>query len=186
MDSAGNSRDSTIYMMPLGHVSGPILAALENRIESTFDSQVVTRVPMFDPHAVAYDSTRNQYNSTQILAALLGEIPPDATKAIAVTNLDLFIPVLTFVFGEAQLGGRVAVASECRLHNRFYGLPEDEDLTSERFEKEAVHELGHVFGLRHCDNPACVMHASPSIEKVDIKHVELCRSCRRQARLPID
>ncbi|MEE9271047.1 MAG: hypothetical protein V3V49_12390 [Candidatus Krumholzibacteria bacterium] len=93
-------------------------------------------------------------------------------------DADLFIPVLTFVFGEAQLNGRAAVASMYRLRDSFYGLPDDRNRLIERLQKEAVHELGHVFNLAHCNNYSCVMHASNGVEEVDLKKVTFCRGCR--------
>jgi archaemetzincin len=128
----------------------------------------------------ALNPARRQYHSGTILAALLEKAPSPDGKVIGVTEVDLFIPVLTFVFGEAQLDGRAAVASMYRLQNSFYGLPKDEDLAFERFEKEAVHELGHTFNLRHCENYSCVMHSSTYVEDIDLKNSTFCRECFRQ------
>jgi archaemetzincin len=94
---------------------------------------------------------------------------------LAVTDQDLFIPILTFVFGEAQLGGRVAVVSTARLGEP--GLP-DPRVALERLAKESVHELGHCFGLVHCDSPGCVMARSPGARDVDRKRGDFCSKCR--------
>ena len=91
--------------------------------------------------------------------------------------MDLFIPILTYVFGEARIGGRVAIFSATRLKQEFYGLPQDQVLFYERCEKEALHELGHTFGLVHCPFYDCVMHYSNSIEDVDVKNATWCRDC---------
>jgi archaemetzincin len=91
--------------------------------------------------------------------------------------VDLFIPVLTFVFGQAQLDGPGAVVSTYRLRSEFYGLPGDEGMLVERAIKECVHELGHSFGLVHCQDYGCVMHASSSVDEVDIKGADFCRRC---------
>jgi archaemetzincin len=115
-----------------------------------------------------------------ILAELLGRLPSPDAKLIAVTDVDLYIPVLTFVFGEAQLKGAVAVASSHRLHNSFYGLPEDDGLFLSRLEKEVVHELGHTFNLKHCENYSCVMHSSTYVEDIDLKKPEFCGECRNR------
>ena len=100
-------------------------------------------------------------------------------RAIGVTRLDLFVPILTLVFGEAELGGRCAVVSLQRLGERFYGLPAREELLRERLVKEAVHELGHTFGLRHCEDWRCVMTSSHAVDRLDVKGQEFCRECRR-------
>ena len=122
-------------------------------------------------------SERRQYNATLILAGLLRHLPDESSKIVGVTDVDLFIPVLTFVFGQAQLDGPGAVISAFRLRNEFYGLPADEGLLFERSVKEVVHELGHTFGLVHCDDYRCVMHASTYVEDVDVKAASFCRGC---------
>lgn len=128
-----------------------------------------------------FSADRNQYNATLILAGLLRLNPEPEDKIVGITSVDLFIPVLTFVFGQAQLGGQGALVSTHRLHNEFYGLPPDEDRLMERTVKEVVHELGHVFGLVHCRDYACVMHAATYVEDVDLKSDRFCDSC--QSRL---
>ncbi len=127
----------------------------------------------------AFDLSRNQTNSTALLADVLSRSPDRTTKRIAVVDVDLFIPVLTFVFGEAQLAGTAAVVSTHRLDNRFYGLPRNPALMVERLEKEVVHELGHTFGLYHCHQFECVMRSSTYVEEIDMKRVLPCSSCSK-------
>ncbi|HET8549091.1 MAG TPA: archaemetzincin family Zn-dependent metalloprotease [Bryobacteraceae bacterium] len=130
----------------------------------------------------AYDPGRNQYHSTRILESLSRvEAEPDS-RVLAVAAVDLYVPVLTFVFGEAQLHGRCALVSCHRLRDEFYGLPERPDLLEERLVKEAVHEIGHTFGLTHCDQWECVMASSHSVEKIDVKRAEFCSLCRAMIR----
>jgi archaemetzincin len=127
----------------------------------------------------AYDARRKQWSTSRILAWMAMSGPPG--KVLAVTDQDLFIPILTFVFGEAQLDGRYAVVSTARLGEP--GLP-DPRVALERLAKEGVHELGHCFGLVHCDSPGCVMGRSSSARDVDRKRGEFCSKCR--ARLTRD
>jgi archaemetzincin len=122
----------------------------------------------------AYDPRRKQWSSTRILSWLAQAGPQG--RILGVTDLDLFIPILTFVFGEAQVGGRTAVVSTARLAEP--GLA-DPRIVLERLSKESVHEVGHVFGLLHCETPRCVMGRSPSVRDVDLKRGELCPACRR-------
>ena len=126
----------------------------------------------------ALDSRRNQYYSTAILERLEQTCDPDA-RVLGVTDCDLFVPVLTFVFGEAQLEGNCAVVSMARLGEEYYGLPAREDVLRERLIKEAGHELGHTFGLRHCVDWRCVMASSHAVERLDVKTAVFCVRCRK-------
>jgi archaemetzincin len=87
------------------------------------------------------------------------------------------VPILTFVFGEAQLQGGCALVSTHRLHEEFYGLETREELTRERLLKEAVHELGHTFGLRHCRDWRCAMASTHAVERLDLKEAAFCPAC---------
>ena len=125
----------------------------------------------------AYSAKRQQYDANQILEELLRLELSTNCKVLGVTDADLFVPIFTFVFGLAQVGGQAALISTCRLRQQFYGLPKDDNLFLLRCEKEAAHELGHAFGMVHCPNYECVMHFSNSIEQVDLKSATLCSSC---------
>ena len=165
-----------IQIIPVGGVDRDILEFLSTTLSETMDASCVVSSSSIDP-GQAFNAVRRQYNSTAILSKLLAEESRAGKKVLGVADVDLFIPVLTFVFGEAQLDNRAAVMSVRRLRQQFYGLPADDRLFYERCEKEAVHELGHAFGLVHCQDFECVMHSSNSIEQVDLKKSAFCRSC---------
>ncbi|HTX20216.1 MAG TPA: archaemetzincin family Zn-dependent metalloprotease [Bacteroidota bacterium] len=129
-----------------------------------------------DP-AFAFDPYRNQVNSSSIIGGFLQHFPTVDGKILGVTTSDLFVPVLTYVFGEAQLDGPIAVVSSHRLDDTLYGLPPNPDLLAQRLLKEAVHELGHTFGLIHCRDYRCVMHTSTAAEDIDIKSERFCPAC---------
>jgi len=118
----------------------------------------------------------NQYHSTKILNAL-GRHQPEvgADRLLAITDLDLYIPNMNFVFGEAQLPGKVAIISTRRLKDTTDCG--GEDLFSVRIVKEAVHELGHTLGLAHCQNSTCVMFFSNSLKDTDHKGEHYCTKC---------
>jgi len=127
----------------------------------------------------AFHPQRRQYNSTEILKILAPYVSPETWRVLGVTELDLFIPILTFVFGEARLGGRDAVVSLRRLRQEFYGMPADPEILAARLLKESLHELGHTLGLRHCSAYRCAMSSSHSVESIDLKDAEFCARCLR-------
>jgi len=131
-----------------------------------------------------YSSERKQYHSTEILRQLLPFAKSKGQHVLGVMDKDIYIPILTFVFGEAQLNGRCALMSGHRLHQEFYGLPEDESLYMDRCEKEAVHELGHTLGLKHCNNFECVMRYSNSVADIDTKRNVFCPICSQELGIP--
>jgi archaemetzincin len=124
------------------------------------------------------DFGRRQYHSTAILRAMTALAPDPRIRLIGVTELDLFVPVLTFVFGEAQLGGNCGLVSLHRLREEYYGLQPDPAKLAERLLKEALHELGHTFGLRHCPNWQCAMASTHAVERLDLKEARYCAGCR--------
>lgn len=134
----------------------------------------------FDPEPARH-LERGQYYSTELLARMKGVRAPAAWRLLGLTAFDLYIPTLTFVFGEAQLEGECALVSLHRLRQEFYGLPPDPRLLYERLLKEAVHELGHTLRLRHCGDYRCVMAPSHSVEWVDLKGPSFCPTCGPQA-----
>ena len=164
-----------IYMAP----THELLERLAPRLARCFSAEVRTRRAAFDPER-AFDVSRGQYSSRVLLKLLLDDAAADAGKLLGITSVDLFSPVLTYVFGEAQLLGRAAVVSWHRLRPEAYGLPQDRELVQSRLEIEAVHELGHTFGLVHCREPSCAMHASTYAEEIDFKTAALCAACRAE------
>jgi len=130
----------------------------------------------------AFDAERGQYGSIPVLDWLNRLCPQDALKLLAVTERDLFIPVLTFVFGQAQLGGRAGVVSLARLRQEFYGLPRNDAVLVRRAHKEAMHETGHLFGLVHCADRRCVMSLATSVRQIDAKEAVFCAPCKARLR----
>jgi archaemetzincin len=156
--------------------SRDLLAPLAARLGEVFGLQVEQHPPLFDPE-LAFDPSRQQYNSRILLAQLLDDGPRSATRVLGVAGVDLFIPVLTYVFGEAQLDGRAAVVSTYRLDSRLYGLPPDRNLLLDRLRKEAIHELGHTYNLVHCHKHPCVMISSTYVDGIDQKSDRFCARC---------
>jgi archaemetzincin len=125
----------------------------------------------------AYDITRDQYHSTAILEKLASTSPSRTLKIVAITHVDLFIPILTHVYGEAQLDGKACIVSTFRLKESL-SIANIEKEFENRVVKEVLHELGHTFNLRHCHDKACIMHYCRSIKDVDRKSDQFCRYCK--------
>ncbi len=172
----------TIYVLPVGRIERTILQFLSRKIELRFNCASIISEGIDKP-SYAFDHNRNQYSSSRILNEIIDITPDDALKILGVTDVDLYIPVLTFVFGLAQLDGRAAIMSLYRLRQEYYGLPPNRKILLERATKEAVHEIGHTFGLTHCLNDKCVMHTSNSVRKVDNKTDNFCKSCSSMLKL---
>lgn len=137
--------------------------------------------------AEAFERRRHQYSAEGFLAAAarspVAPIGPASAVLLGITSLDLFAPRLNFVFGMADAGLAVAVISLCRLRPEFYGEDPDPRLLRQRALKEAIHELGHIFGLAHCDRQACIMHFSTSIQDTDRKGPGFCGLCTSRMNL---
>ena len=122
----------------------------------------------------AFHPERNQYSAENLLEALPEkEIGP----VLGVANLDLYAPGLNFVFGLGDSSTNRAVIALPRLHNSFYGQPEDPQRFVDRAAKEAIHELGHTYGLKHCPDPHCVMYFSNTLADTDFKSKNFCSHC---------
>lgn len=127
----------------------------------------------------SWNQRRGQHLASLLLAEL-PSLPRLGDRALGVVDVDLFAPGLNFVFGEADITGKRALISLQRLRQAFYGLPQDENLFRERAFKEAVHELGHTYGLGHCTDFTCVMHFSNSLRDTDLKGWNFCPICQRK------
>lgn len=130
-----------------------------------------------------FDPARKQYDGNKLLKEIEARFATDNTKTIGIFNVDLFIPILTFIFGQAFLNGRSGIASAYRLRNERYGLKPDEKILTSRLRKEVIHELGHTFGLYHCTNPVCVMRSGTYVEDIDQKDWHFCPKCRKELGL---
>jgi archaemetzincin len=168
-----------ILIQPLGKVENEVLLMLEKSLEEIFGIKCSISKDIMEIPEKSYDPSRNQYYSTQILSFMMNILKIDSNHIIGVTEVDLYIPRLNFVFGEAECPGNFAIISLYRLksHNR--------ELFLRRILKEAVHELGHTFGFSHCENHLCVMHFSNSIVETDIKGVRFCRDCLNKIKTTI-
>jgi archaemetzincin len=127
-----------------------------------------------------YSPGRRQYDANKILKKVSEMVLPGSFKKIGLFRVDLFIPILTYIFGQAILNGNTGIVSLHRLRNELYGLKQSKTILNERFKKVVIHEIGHMFGLIHCQNPVCVMRSSTYVEDIDQKSQNLCAKCKTE------
>jgi archaemetzincin len=173
---------SYIYIIPIATESGFWIEPVTAGILRVFGMRTKTAKLNIDI-SKAFDPLRHQYNSSHLLSEMIARPLADGEKVLGVAEVDLFIPILTFVFGEAQLEGPGAIVSTHRLNNKFYGLPENQTLLVQRIVKESIHELGHTFGLLHCSSPGCVLTSSTYVEDIDQKSDALCPQCQQRLNI---
>lgn len=162
----------------MGSIRDSLCSDLISKLSDTLQLPIELEHDSDYPNS-AFEPKRNQYYARKIIETLLHDLPKDCEKMICVTDVDLCTPVLTFVYGEAQLDGKVAVVSTNRLRQEFYGMPENGQLLLERLVKECLHELGHCFGLVHCSSKYCVMYFSSNILNIDNKQSRYCVKCQK-------
>ena len=165
-----------LQLLPIGTPNRAALEELGGRLAAQFRVGWELLPRPLDV-GFAFHAEREQYHSSEILGRMSRMVGPDTWRLLAVTDHDLYIPILTFVFGEAQIAGQCAVVSSHRLRQEFYGLPADAEMLRERLWKEAAHELGHTLRLTHCESYDCVMASSHAVEWIDVKQGEFCGSC---------
>ncbi len=165
-----------LCLVPIGKVPAKALEWIENATSEWFPLPI-RKMPVVPIPDGAFDAKRGQYQSVEFMKMLAQSVPPEACRVLGITDVDLAIPMLSFLFGQAQFEGQVAVVSLCRLHQEFYGLPPAEGLLRERTVKEVLHELGHTFGLVHCSDSTCAMSLATHIGLVDSKAEQYCARC---------
>ncbi len=177
-----------VGILQVGQVAPEVLVEVQESLLKTFPdtSAAVIKEPMPIPEH-AFDKKRNQYNSSVILNEVRAYAAKkqDFHRVLGVVDVDIFASGLNYVFGEAYTPGRAALISLWRLKPEFYKEKPNLALYLLRARKEAVHEVGHTLGVKHCPRSLCVMHFSNSIFDTDKKQNLLCDECYLQAAIAI-
>jgi archaemetzincin len=168
-----------ILLVSFGQFDKNFLENIAATTKTTFGFGVETSVNYSDLSKY-YDPARRQYDGNRLLQYINSHYCNGNVKAIGLFRVDLFIPILTFIIGQAVFKGKAGVVSLYRLKSELYGMKKNDAVLFDRFRKEVIHELGHTFGLTHCFSPACVMRSSTYIEDVDQKEAVFCSKCKQQ------
>jgi len=171
-----------VTILPFGYFEKNFLEEIAEAVKHEYLIPVIIKETHFDLSEF-FDPGRRQYDGNKLLKAVDILSTPDSLKTIGLFNVDLFIPILTYIFGQAYLGGPSGIASLYRLSNERYGIETGDNFVLSRIKKEVIHELGHTFGLIHCHVPTCVMRSSTYVEDIDQKEQSLCINCRRNILL---
>ena len=168
-DQPTSKTSALIDLIPIGSIDPLAVSIVAANLQAILglNTDVVYSRP--DPE-YALLPKRQQFDALKIIKELSRETRGAVFK-LGVTELDICTPILTFVFGESQLGGKIALISLNRLQE---GSPE---LTFERAAKIGVHEVGHVLGLEHCWEVRCLMHFSRNLEQLDTLPLQFCSAC---------
>lgn len=169
---------TTIWIRPISDIDDYLLEHLQRELEKAFRRTVEIGPPMPWPD-YAYNPERKQYHATSILRRLASERSDKYERVLGVTEADLYLPSLTFVFGEADPVGKAALISVARLRQGYSRLPVDKETLKERVFREAVHELGHTYGILHCHSGGCVMQFSSTLRAADRKGTSFCSNCQK-------
>ncbi|NVN95954.1 MAG: archaemetzincin family Zn-dependent metalloprotease [Bacteroidetes bacterium] len=165
-----------ITLISFGYFDHDFLQNIAKKIHDEFFITAQVKEAYFDLSDF-YDPARRQYDANQLLHYIEKNYSADDAKTIGLFNVDLFIPIFTYIFGQAFLNGRTGIASAYRLSNERYGIDADAELMQERFAKEIIHELGHTFGLKHCHVSDCIMRSGTYVEDIDQKNSGFCQTC---------
>ena len=172
---------SRIGIVPVNTIDSTFLSRLALCLEERFlfscEIERTLRLPR-----TALNGVRRQLFFNTLVAKVVTHCPGEEGLRLAITDFDLYKISHQFVFGDASEEHRTAVVSIHRLRSDFYGEPVDENLLFQRTLKEAVHDLGHALGLKHCFNPRCAMYFSGSIFDTDNKMSHFCENCEKKAR----
>lgn len=175
-------KNKSIILISCDHFEKDFIDSINEDIIREFRYPVIFEEKEFDISSYYYPG-RRQYDANSLLKVVSEMFFPNSFKKIGLFKVDLFIPILTYIFGQAILNGNAGIVSPYRLRNELYGLEKNEDVLNERLKKVIIHEIGHMFGLIHCQNPICVMRSSTYVEDIDQKKQNLCISCRTKIGL---
>ena len=168
-----------ITLVSFGYFEESFLKRIADQVRTETNHPVTIREGYLDLSEY-FDAARRQYNADRILKDIDLIYGNESYRTVGLFNIDLFIPILTYIFGQAYLNGKTSIASTYRLNNESYGMKRNDKIILSRFAKEVIHELGHTMGLIHCHFPLCVMRSGTYVEDIDQKGSGFCTECKNK------
>ena len=188
---AGGRR--TLYVLPLGSFpeeAAPDLGKLQKYMELYYAPMTVKVLPAMPEEKVPAVTRVNgltgkvQWQSVEMLKWLRTKVARDAYGLIAITMTDLYPGEgWNFVFGQASFKSRVGIFSFARYHPKlsYEEVEGDPDqIALRRACKVLTHEMGHMFGIKHCIHYECNMNGANSLAECDSSPMHLCPVCLRK------
>lgn len=170
------SKKRTIGVVPVGDVPQLAPKVIAAHIIGYLNLPADVLTPVELP-AAALDELQLQFNAAKLLSFFESSHYENYDKVIGVFNVDIFIPTFAYVFGEAKQGGKHALVSLFRLTNGKECCNPPSAILCERAAKVAMHELGHLYNLAHCEEKNCLMHYSGGLTDLDNTPLYFCRYC---------
>lgn len=168
-----------IEMGRLGEVAVRVVAA---NLQTLLDLPVEILDPAVMPQQCFL--TRRQQYDAGLIVKHLAQLPLSShLRILGLTVFDLCLPILTYVYGEAEVGGRAAVISNFRLRQNEDGSTTAPEIYFERLAKVAVHEVAHTLALHHCDGAKCLMHFAARLKHLDQIPLLFCDHCEFALRM---
>lgn len=171
--------NAPIMLLPIGQLDESTLEVIRKPLEDVYNRRIEIGSPLPMPK-YAYNPTREQYHSSAILKRVETSRDVEWEAAVGITEADLFVPEVPFIFGEADRSTRSALISLRRLRPEA-GPPETRrDVLHRRFISEVIHQIGLIRGLAHCPNNRCVMYFAAAVNEIDKRGSSLCANCRKR------
>lgn len=167
--------DRRVRITPLGVVDDIAVSVAAAHIQMVFKLPVDVEPGLECPEYTVLQA-RCQYNAAGLVEFLAKGLTRH-TLRLGLTGEDISLPFLTYVYGEAQIGGKAGVISTCRLGMTKKGAAVKKSKMYERLAKVSVHETGHLLGLLHCSRPECVMNFSAGLDHLDRLTLAFCSGC---------
>lgn len=171
----------SFYIIPMGDIDEGLFNTIKNSLKAKFDAGCIVLESIIVPES-AYDRERQQFLCSSIIEELKSCTPDRdiySTRVLGIVDVDIYAPQLNYIFGQADVRNGICVISLARLKEEFHGREANEELLKKRAIKEAMHEIGHTYGMGHCFDARCVMFFSNTLADTDYKEADFCPKHRK-------